>query len=163
MESHHSKNGSGLTNNIDQFNFSYAGMGIRSLAFLLDLVFLGFLIGIIEILLYGEASPAVGLLSLNWNLVALYFGVFILYFGWTESSSSQASIGKMIMDLKVVGEDGKRISFFTSMYRYLLTYVSTISLGLGFIPMLNTRKKASWHDRISKSYVVRAFRDMDEF
>jgi uncharacterized RDD family membrane protein YckC len=152
-----------FSKNLDPRDLSYAGLGIRSIAFLLDLIFLGFIIGIMEIILYGEASPLFGLLDLNWKLVGLYFAVFFLYFGWTESSRSQASIGKMIMDLKVVGENGERISFLTSVYRYLLTYLSTVSFGLGFVPALKTSRKAGWHDRISKSYVVRAYRDMDEF
>jgi uncharacterized RDD family membrane protein YckC len=142
---------------------TYAGLGVRSLAFLLDLIFLGFLVGVIEILVYGEASPVFGLTDSTWGLFGLYFIVFVLYFGWTESSRSQASIGKLIMDLKVVNASGNRISFFTSVYRYLLTLVCTISLGLGFIPALTNTHKTGWHDKVSKTFVVHSFRNLDDF
>lgn len=141
----------------------YAGLGIRSLAFILDLLFLGFLVGIIQIALYGEVKPAFGLLDIDFQTILLLFIVFVLYFGWTESSRSQASLGKMIMDLKVVNENGGRISFIASVMRYLLTFVSTISLGFGFWAAFRNNKKAGWHDVISKTYVVKSNRNHDEF
>jgi uncharacterized RDD family membrane protein YckC len=140
-----------------------AGLGIRLLAYILDLIFLGFLVGIIEILIYGEASPVFGIADPSWNLFGLYFMVFILYFSWTESSISQASIGKMIMDIKVVDIEGERISFFSSVFRYLVTLISVLPLGLGFVPALKRTKNISWHDKVSKTYVVHSFRNLDEF
>jgi len=163
MNHHPTPGGLQQTAVADESSIPYAGLGVCGIAFLLDLVFLGFLIGLIEIIVFGEALPAIGILNINGRLIAMFFAVFVLYFGYTESSPSQASLGKMMMDLKVVNSRGGRISFFTSVYRYLLTLASTISLGYGFIPALKNRRKASWHDKLSKSYVVKAFRDREEF
>ncbi len=88
---------------------------------------------------------------------------FWLYFALLESGAKQATFGKRMMGIKVVGADGKRIGFgratgrtFSKMLSYALMYIGFIMAGL-------TNRKRALHDYIAQTYVVRAgFQPGDE-
>ena len=83
-------------------------------------------------------------LILNW----LYFAIF-------EASSYQATPGKMALDLKVTGIDGKRISFLTASIRYWAKIPSALILCIGFFMAGWTEKKQCLHDIITDTLVIK--------
>lgn len=96
------------------------------------------------------------------SLLAIYPILFLapcVYFGWMQSSSLQASLGKLAVGIKVVRTDGQRISFWRGFLRslaYLLFTMVTCGLGLlisGLMVALTERKQAL-HDMICDTLVV---------
>ncbi len=78
-----------------------------------------------------------------------------LYFALLQSSSRQASLGQMALDLRVTDLAGRRISFARASGRYFATFVTGLTFGLGYLVMLFTTKKQTLHDLIAGTLVVR--------
>ncbi len=64
------------------------------------------------------------------------------------------TIGKQLMHIRVVTEDGSPVSFMTSGIRYLVSLLSSAVLGLGFLWMIFDGKKQTWHDKLARTEVV---------
>lgn len=77
-----------------------------------------------------------------------------LYFSLMESSSKQATLGKMALGIKVVGLDGNRITFGRALGRTLSKIVSRLILTIGFYMAGATRRKQALHDKMAGTYVV---------
>jgi uncharacterized RDD family membrane protein YckC len=99
----------------------------------------------------------------EWDLLALNarrLSWLIIGFGWLygalmESLSSQATIGKRWMGLKVTDGHGERIGFFRAAGRNIAKYVSGAMCFLGFIAALFSSNNLALHDLLSDSRVVR--------
>jgi uncharacterized RDD family membrane protein YckC len=65
----------------------------------------------------------------------------------------RATIGKMFFDLSVTDSHGKRISFARANRRYLLKFLSTAPLYLGFLLAAWTKKKRALHDMIAGTQI----------
>jgi antitoxin component YwqK of YwqJK toxin-antitoxin module/uncharacterized RDD family membrane protein YckC len=87
------------------------------------------------------------------NLVILL--VYIGYFAGMESSMRQATYGKIMLGLKVVDEDGFRISFWRAVGRYFAKYLSVFTLFIGFLIAAFTKKKQALHDMVAKTLVIK--------
>ncbi len=139
----------------------YAGFFTRFIACIIDaLVFLfvfavtGFFTKFIE--------------AMHGNFFAGYLtrelGVFAtviawLYFALMESSKYQATVGKMILGIKVTDLEGNRIDFLKSTLRFFSKYISGFILMLGYIMALFTKKKQALHDIIAGCVVIARCRD----
>lgn len=74
-----------------------------------------------------------------------------LYNAGFESSSWQATPGKYLMKLKVVGVDGGRLSLGRATARF---FVKNLTLPFGFVFALFDRKRQTLHDMIARTFVV---------
>lgn len=92
------------------------------------------------------------LLYLLWQLLGLIS--FWLYFALSESGPHQATLGKRLLSIKVIGKDGGRIGFGRASARTFSKILSYITLYIGFIMAGNTRRKRALHDLIAETYVV---------
>jgi uncharacterized RDD family membrane protein YckC len=72
-----------------------------------------------------------------------------------ESSKIQATVGKMLLGMKVTGYNGKRISFLKATGRHFAKYLSAAILGIGYLMIAFTRKKQGLHDMLAQTYVVK--------
>jgi uncharacterized RDD family membrane protein YckC len=77
-----------------------------------------------------------------------------LYFAIMESSSKQATLGKMVLGIIVTDADGKRISFGRAVGRNLGKIVSQIILFIGYLMIAFTEKKQGLHDIMANCLVV---------
>jgi len=100
----------------------------------------------------------------EWALLELnmrrLFWLVLIGFGWfygagLESSSSQATVGKRWMGLKVADAYGERISFLRATGRYAAKYLSALPCFLGFIAALFSSRGLALHDRLAETRVVR--------
>jgi uncharacterized RDD family membrane protein YckC len=93
----------------------------------------------------GYAAPAAGLLALalGW-----------LYFAGYECSSSQATIGKMMLSLAVTDMNGDKLSFGQATVRTLAKLLSAAPLGAGFLMVAFSKRKQALHDRVAGTLVV---------
>ncbi|AKE64302.1 serine/threonine protein kinase [Microcystis aeruginosa NIES-2549] len=87
-------------------------------------------------------------------LTALGLGIVIkwLYYVFLEYLF-KATIGKMFFDLSVTDSQGRRISFARANRRYLLKFLSTAPLYLGFLLAAWTKKKRTIHDMIAGTQI----------
>lgn len=107
------------------------------------------------------SNPLAGGMSVAMTLMIYPIYIFIpaLYFGWMQSSSRQASLGKMAVGIKVVRTDGSRSFFWRSFLRYVAYVVFTIvTCGLGVLisglMTALTQRKQALHDMICDTLVV---------
>ncbi len=86
----------------------------------------------------------------------LVFGPFgpWLYYAFFHSSKYQATPGMMALSLRIVGYDGKRISFGRATGRFLATFLSVMTFGIGYIMIAFTPRKQALHDYIAKTLIV---------
>jgi uncharacterized RDD family membrane protein YckC len=88
-------------------------------------------------------------------LIILSIVIQWLYYAMMESSERQATLGKMILHLKVTDMSGNRISFGRASGRYFGKVLNhLIPLAIGFIIAGFTEKKQALHDFIASTTVV---------
>ena len=126
-------------------SMKYGGFWVRFIALILDSLIIG---AVISILSFGvrrgdSFTTGVGIV-ISW-----------LYFSLMESSNLQATVGKIVLGLKVVNRNGKRISFPRATGRYFSKYLSVIIIFIGFIMVAFTKKKQGLHDKIADTLVVK--------
>jgi uncharacterized RDD family membrane protein YckC len=85
---------------------------------------------------------------------AVVFALQTVYFALMESSSRQATLGKMALGIIVTDADGKRISFGRAIGRNLGKIISQIILFIGFLMVAFTQKKQGLHDIMANCLVV---------
>jgi uncharacterized RDD family membrane protein YckC len=88
--------------------------------------------------------PFVGFLAL---LAFSYVAAFTVAGGQT--------IGKMLMSLRVIGDDGRPIDAAGGMLRAAACMLVPITLGLSYVPVLVTSDHRALHDRLAGTRVVR--------
>jgi uncharacterized RDD family membrane protein YckC len=88
------------------------------------------------------------------NIRDLSLTIWIIYSLIADASRFQGTLGKKVMKIKVVSEDGARISIRRSMARNLFKIISAIPIYLGFIWILFNKKRRGWHDMVAKTYVI---------
>ncbi len=118
----------------------YAGFWKRTFALLLDAVIL--VVIKVGFVLTGATSESLTIV------------LFMLYFVLFESSEKQATPGKMALGIKVVGQNGLRISFLRALGRYAAKFLSFITLCIGYIMVAFTAQKQGLHDKIATTFVV---------
>jgi uncharacterized RDD family membrane protein YckC len=94
--------------------------------------------------------------ALTGTLALVNLVVNWLYFALMESSSWQATLGKRAVGVKVINEQGSRVSFITATIRYIGKIVSGAILLIGYIMAAFTAKKQALHDMIATTYVVKS-------
>ncbi|WP_109126232.1 RDD family protein [Dyella sp. C11] len=77
-----------------------------------------------------------------------------LYFSLMESSSLQATLGKLALGIRVTDMEGKRISFLRATGRYFAKILSVLTFFVGFLMVAWTQRKQGLHDLIAQTLVL---------
>ncbi len=137
----------------------YAGFWIRFGAKLID----GVVLFMFELMLLtpdpaGPAAGDPGLLSVL--LVTVGFFFVRLIFGALYSillvGRYGATLGKMVCGLKVVNQDGDRISYARASGRFLAEFLSFVTLAFGYLLVAFDGQKRALHDHICATRVVKS-------
>ena len=120
----------------------YASVWKRFFAFLIDAAVFLILFWVLSQLM-SNASVSLVLLVIVW-----------LYYALLESSPLQASLGKIIVGIKVVDRRGRRLTFWQATERIFSKLVTNVTFYFGFFIAAFDKKKRTLHDRISHSAVV---------
>lgn len=143
---------------------NYAGFWVRVVANILDSFFLLPVLLFVDLLLFKVFNPSLSYIDYltatetsAWTMfeifsivVSITLGVF--YYG-LMTAKKQATIGKMVMGLQVIGENGEAISMSRAVGRYFSYTLSNI-LYIGYLMIAFSRTKQGLHDKICKTYVV---------
>ena len=137
----------------------YAGVWKRVAAYLIDYLILNAVMYVVNViiiffLLRHGFSPKSALIIFFPPI--LFLAVFILYYGWMESSRWQATIGKRLLKLKVTNLNGERLSFARAAGRNAGKILSSLFLGLGFLNALWNPRKQCLHDILCDCVVLNA-------
>lgn len=143
---------------------NYAGFWKRFGAFIIDWMLLsilsGICIGAYAVGLGGAMIFSEGSGALSYGVIMIIvafimsFVVNWLYFTLMESSSKQATLGKMALGIVVVDDQGNRISFARANGRYWSKIISGFCLYIGYMMAGFTDKKQALHDLIASTLVV---------
>ncbi len=81
--------------------------------------------------------------------------IIIIYYALMESSKYQATLGKIVMGIKVVNKDGQRLDLPKALLRNLSKILSALILGIGYIMIIFDDRKQGLHDKIADTFVVK--------
>lgn len=77
-----------------------------------------------------------------------------LYFAFCESSTWQATLGKLAVGIRVTDLHGARISIPRALGRYPAKFLSVFTFGFGFLMAGWTRRKQALHDMVASTLVL---------
>lgn len=146
----------------------YAGFWKRVAASMIDGFVVGIVGGILQMILmmvfFGigaglsgnpetmfESGGAIALLVL---VYLLPLAMQALYFGMFHSSAKQATLGKMAIGIKVVDDNGGRITLARGIGRFFAYLLSSLTLGIGVLMVAFTDRKRGLHDMMASTLVV---------
>ena len=141
----------------------YGGFWIRVVAAIIDGIILRVVVSPIHLIFGGLGLAGMmsgihpiglGILGGGITVIALLFGSW-LYEAFMESSSYQATLGKMIFGMKVTDLNGNRISFERATGRHFAKWLSAMVLGIGYIMVGFTERKQGLHDLLAGTLVRR--------
>ncbi len=102
----------------------------------------------------GVPTPIYGNHPLHRALFTSYiFSVAFFFYGWFWTHGGQ-TLGMRAWRIRVQRYDGRGISWWQALLRYLVAYVSWVAAGLGFLWALVDKEQMTWHDRYSESVLV---------
>lgn len=123
--------------------YELAPIGTRFVALVID----GIILGIITGVLVGVGRQAGGGIS---------FLVGLIYYWYFLSRRGGQTLGKSVMNIRVVKTDGSPLTDSDAVLRYIGYYINSFVFGLGWIWALFDANQQGWHDKIVQTYVVRA-------
>ena len=82
--------------------------------------------------------------------IALLIAYHVIFLAWKG-----ATVGDIIMQLRVVRIDGGPLRFGDALVRGLASLFSAAILGLGMLWILRDPERQAWHDKIAGTYVVK--------
>jgi uncharacterized RDD family membrane protein YckC len=127
-----------------------AGFWVRFDALLIDLVLLAAVTG--TFLGIGSSSLS------SWVKVSVdprALLLLIAYFSFFEGSASGQTVGKKLLNIRVVDlGNGQPIGFVRAAVRNVVAYFVSVIFLLGYLWMLWDEEKQTWHDKVTSSVVV---------
>ena len=151
----------------------YAGFWLRFVAYLIDDIIIGAIGFVISLPFIGtiifsgialseldscEESKFLGIAGIVGTVLLLAITIAAVgwfYFALMESSKQQATLGKMVLGLKVTDMEGNKISFARATGRYFGKIISNMIFMIGYILAGLTEKKQALHDMIAGCLVIR--------
>lgn len=143
----------------------YGGFWIRVVAAIIDAIAVGIVVLPVSLAIFavtglatrsGDVTdlPFVGIRMIAILLRAAFSGVVSwIYEASLESSSHQATLGKMVVGVKVTDLAGNRISFARATGRHFAKWLSGAILMIGYIMVGFTERKQGLHDIVAGTLV----------
>jgi len=145
-------------------NVRYGGFWMRFVAAIIDGILVQLVVFPVAAIIgaiVGVAGGAVDMPGVGIHLVGFIIGGTIgllgnwIYEAAMESSSKQATLGKMALGLKVTDLEGRRISFARATGRHFAKFISGMMFLVGYIMAGFTQRKQALHDMIAGTLVQR--------
>jgi uncharacterized RDD family membrane protein YckC len=143
---------------VTEQKLEYAGFWIRVVANIIDSIVLCVVLIAIGFVFIGGAFATAGSDdgAAFGFLAAIYLMYFVIVFGYfavMESSTRQATLGKMAVGIKVGDERGQRISTMNALGRNLGKILSQMILYIGYIMVAFDARKQGLHDKLAGTVV----------
>ncbi len=145
----------------------YAGAASRVVAMLIDLsllmvavslatTFINALLSLFNVdallgrFIAGDGLPA----AVGAAVTGLTGTLFIVGYGIIGWSLNGQTLGGLLVGVRVVRGDGRRLSFGRAILRMIGSYVAGVALFIGFLWALFDRRRQGWQDKLAGSVVV---------
>jgi uncharacterized RDD family membrane protein YckC len=133
---------------------AYGGFWRRGIAAAIDWLLIGVVVSF-SIGYHGQLAPPHATVK-----VVVYYALAVLvvwlYFAAMEASAWRATLGKLVVGVRVTTLDGQRIGFGRATARVLAKFgLSLPPLGLGFVLAGVDARKQALHDKVAGTLVVR--------
>ncbi len=112
-------------------NYRFANFGERFIARLLD---------VLIIIIPTMCLPLIG----NW-----------LYFALQQSGDNQQTIGQKALNIKILSEDGEKVTFGQATGRFFANILNLLTLYFGYLMFFFTKRNQCLHDVLSSTIVVK--------
>ena len=97
----------------------------------------------------GEYMDVGAISTVSVVLLVVYAGLSLFLF------AKGMTIGKKLLGIRVVKEDGRQAGFLTMLIReWIGKLVSAAVLSLGFVWILIDKENQGWHDKLMRTFVV---------
>ncbi|MFC1574700.1 RDD family protein [Gemmatimonadota bacterium] len=131
------------------------GFGKRLGALLLDMLCFGIPMNLVQLGIFGQGA---------WDVNdPAYIGAFffstavgISYFVGMWAFADGATLGKKILKIKIVKNDGSPIGLGTALGRYFSYILASIPCALGLFWVIWDKEKRGWHDKLAGTKVIDA-------
>jgi len=130
---------------VQETRLKYAGFWIRTGAYLIDTLVM---IPVSLITTFAMNDPSTEGIGTIINLI-----IGIGYYAVMESSSYQATLGKMAVGVKVGDMNGEQISLLNAIGRYFGKILSAVLLCIGFLMVGWDEKNQGLHDKMAGTCV----------
>jgi|LSQX01.2.fsa_nt_gb uncharacterized RDD family membrane protein YckC len=145
-------------------NAVYAGFGVRFVAYVVDALIVAAALMVVRLPVFIASffSPSNAITTpvffkfsaidiLLYLLGTLYYVLTTYY--------SNATLGKKFLNIKVISEDGSKLSFLNVLYRETIgKYLSGVIIFIGYFMIAVDEQKRSLHDRLCDTRVVYDFK-----
>ncbi|PAV13857.1 serine/threonine protein kinase [Methanosarcina spelaei] len=123
---------------------SYSDISRRLIASIIDISVVIFLFMFLELITENVDETL---------FYTLFFLTIWAYFVLQESSTLKSTVGKQAVNIIVTDLNGNRISVTQATKRFILKILTVIPFFAGFLLILFTSKKQTFHDIVAKTVV----------
>ena len=129
---------------------AYAGFWHRLAAFAIDYLLVFVASGVL-----AAGAQLAGIVGESAQQLSLaVFAGYFLYYAVLESSPWQATVGKRTVGLKVTNRHGERVGFARAAARFVARLLSVLTMGLGFLLIVVTKRRQALHDLVAGTLVA---------
>lgn len=87
-------------------------------------------------------------------MTTVYFLLGFGFFGWFWTHGGQ-TLGMRAWKIRVVTYSGQPLDWQQAFFRYMAAIISWLFLGAGFFAALLDAERLTWHDRFSRTRLIR--------
>jgi uncharacterized RDD family membrane protein YckC len=147
------------TLNTDGVEPELAGFSTRFISLLIDVVVIFSISALVLITgTYIATDDLIFITQFSLNITAAIFFLLVIvcssYFVFLEGYGGK-TIGKMVMGIEVIGDDGGSIDIVKAFTRWAFSFFSASFFFIGFLWALFDTKSQTWHDKIAGTVVVK--------
>lgn len=145
-------------------SFVYAGFWLRFVAYIIDYFvtaipgfIIGLVIGAVGVAIAQGGGQGQEAIQIGLQVVSGVVGLIIgwLYYALMESSSKQATLGKMALGLVVTDMNGQRVTFGRATGRFFGKIISGLVCLIGYFMAGFTERKQALHDMMASCLVIK--------
>jgi uncharacterized RDD family membrane protein YckC len=147
------------TQDTDRIQSDPAGFSTRSTSLLIDVAVIFSITALVLLTgIYIATGSLIFDANYTLNFVAAIFFLLVIvcssYFVFLEGYGGK-TIGKMIMGITVIGDDGGRIDIVKAFTRRAFSFFSASFFFIGYLWALFDTNSQTWHDKIAGTLVVK--------
>jgi uncharacterized RDD family membrane protein YckC len=90
----------------------------------------------------------------TWWFEACLLGISVLFYGWFWTHGGQ-TLGMRAWRIRIVGRDCEQIGWDRAVGRFFAAWLSALPAGAGYWWSLFDPQRRCWHDRLSRTVLVR--------
>lgn len=133
----------------------FASLDVRLLAMAVDYLFVFGIYSVLALILLAFTHQQVLKIAIALSGIVIIPIARSVYAVFMECAKKQATLGKQLLGIKVCDEEGRSISFGQSVLRNLGKWLSTLTLGVGYLFGFFDRKQQCLHDKLAGTLVVK--------